>query len=131
MNRLVLSALLFPILTNVLYSQNTKSCDLSSLKIKDVKIENDDGDNIANALLSELCKKRAVSSSEGLQITGKATLTNESPTILTVRVVNANFASTVEDVKLVQRSPGFASNVLAMRTVEQFCKILNARKTPK
>ena len=131
MNRLVLSALLFPVLTNVLYSQNTKSCDLSSLKIKDVKIENDDGDNIANALLSELYKKRAVSSSEGLQITGKATLTNESPTILTVRVINANFASTVEDVKLVQRSPGFASNVLAMRTVEQFCKILNARKTPK
>ena len=131
MNRLVLSLLLFLFLANVSYSQSTKSCDLSSLKIKDVKIENDDGDNIANALLSELYKKRAVSSLEGLQITGKATLTNESPTILTIRVVNANFASTVENVKLGQRSPGFASNALAVRIVEEFCKIINARKTPK
>ena len=107
MNRLVLFAIVtFLSVTNV-YSKNTKFCDLSSLKIKEVKIENDEGDNIANALLSELYKRRAVSSLDGLQITGKATLTNESPTILTVRVINANFASTVEDVKLDQRSPGF------------------------
>jgi len=104
------------------------SCDLSSLKVKDVKINGDKDEFVAIAIKSELFAHGAKNSSSGLLFVGKIELFDGllGPMVngLSVSSPGSNYASSVPgSAGLRFMEAQQASRYLAQKAVADFCKV--------
>lgn len=123
--------LLSPIFLGVLFysCQNSERlCNLSSLKIKDVKIENDRNEYLARAIKSTLYQYGAEKKEDGVEIIGSLTFYRESfsPESLSLEAPGLSLSSVVYNPNPLLPLPS-VSERFAWEVAEDLCRCLNNR----
>lgn len=103
-------------------SADVQPCNLSILKIKDIKIKGDKEGFVTRAVKSELYKFGARVSPDGVDIIGDVIWSQAgSPLMLSVEVASMSFASTAENgAPLMGTVRG--SQSISRKIAEDFCK---------
>ncbi len=106
----------------------TTSCNLSALKVKDVKIDGDKDGFVAVAIKSELFAHGATQSPSGFSFIGKVDTIDGlfSPMVngLSVSSPGTNYASSIPgDVGVRLMEEKIAQKYLARKVVADFCKV--------
>lgn len=107
-------------------SATTTPCDLSTLKIKSVKIEGDKEGFVTRAIQYELYKRGAKVDENGAEVIGTVLFANSgTPAHLSAEITSSAFASVADNTAfLVGIVKG--SEILARRMVDDFCECSTA-----
>lgn len=113
-------------------SADQKVCNLSSLKIKEIKINGDREGFVARAVKSELYKFGARVSNDGVQVVGNVrwSYSGSTPMSLSLDVSSSAFAS-VANINNVYAGTVRGSEELAQEVGKDFCACFTALMLPR
>lgn len=110
--------------TGAVSATATPPCDLSTLKIKGVKIEGDREDFVSRALKSELYKRGAKTDvNGGVEVVGAVIWGTMAPLEISVEVATMAFSSTAQSGAPLAR-PSSGAESLAKQVADDFCQCL-------
>lgn len=101
-------------------------CNLSTLKIKSVKIEGDHEDFVSRAIKSELYKRGAMIDQGGVEVVGVVRWGTLAPLEVSVEVATMAFASTAINGVPLGSTTVTGAESLAKQVADDFCQCLAA-----
>lgn len=113
-------------------SADQKVCNLSSLKIKEIKINGDKDGFVARAVKSELYKFGARATNDGVQMVGSVqwSMGGSTPMLLSLDVPSLAFAS-VAKVDTVYMGMARGAEKLGQEVAEDFCACSSGLVPPR